>query len=104
METGLTLRVEIHLLAPGQGGRQTPIRAGDRPLCVVAAEDGAEITVGLCQLAMSGALAPGARGEADLMFAPDVSDRMRSLVAIGLSFDLAEGPHVIGRATVQAID
>jgi hypothetical protein len=101
---GLTLRVEIHLLTAAEGGRTTPVGGGYRPLCVVGAEGDAKTIIGLCQLEMNGELAPGGTGQADLVFAAEVSDLTRSLLAIGSTFGLAEGPYVIGEATVRAID
>ena len=100
---GIVLTVHIELLPAERGGRTRPIRSGYRPVCVVVDTVGDEVSIGLCELEMTGELPSGQSGDGRLLFGADVSDLVRSLLDVGSCFWLAEGSHRIGCASVLAI-
>jgi translation elongation factor EF-Tu-like GTPase len=97
---GVTLRADIRLSSPDQGGRTKPVLSGYRPLCIARRDDGTEEVVGLCQLEIADELLPGTSGEGKLLFAPAVSDAVKSLLKVGSEFSLAEGKRIVGSAWV----
>jgi len=101
---GLTLDVSVDLLPTDGGGRIQPIASGYRPLCVIAAPDGDERIIGLCELRLDDPIAPGKSGGGRLRFDVAVSDDVRALLRVGSRFDLAEGAKRIGSAEVRGID
>jgi hypothetical protein len=100
-EFDTSLAIDLELLPAKESGLGAPISNGYRPLCVIDADRGNdEVAIGLCQLELAGALAPGERAHAHLSFAPSVSELARRELTPGREFRLAEGGKTIGTATV----
>lgn len=102
-DINLRFQVQIHLLAPDEGGRPTPIITGYRPVCLATDEAQVETAIGLCELELHGEVRPGETGEGVLGFSAAVSDLARTLLSVGSEVALAEGRQVVGKATVVAV-
>jgi elongation factor Tu len=87
-------KAELYLLAPREGGRARPVRAGYRPQLFVGAID---VTAKLA-FGDPAELAPGARAHVEL-----VLDRPVAIEA-GVRFALREGGRTIGAGVVTAVD
>lgn len=99
---GVTLDLRIDMRAIDAGGRRTPIGDGYRPLCIIDGPDG-QITVGLCELRLDDSLSPGESGIGRLSIDVFHTDRIRALLRVGSSFQLAEGDRVVATAWVLEI-
>lgn len=97
------IEAEVHLLAPDQGGRRSPISSGYRCNCWVGctADDGLRAyNDATFHLIGSDRLAPGetARARVEPHFPDDWSH-----MEVGSRFELCEGSRVIGVATVTGL-
>lgn len=97
------IEAEVHLLAPDKGGRRSPIVSGYRCNCWVghADDDGHRLyNDATFHLVAGDQLAPGytALARVEPHFPDDWSH-----LEIGSTFELCEGPRVIGVATVTAL-
>jgi elongation factor Tu len=91
------IEAEIHFLAPEEGGRQTPIRCGYRPQFYYEGRDWdaiydypgrQEVKPGETVMALLSFLSP---------------DQHRGRVRPGLTFEVREGPRVVGTGKVLRV-
>jgi translation elongation factor EF-Tu-like GTPase len=96
------IEAEVHLLTPDEGGRRSPIASGYRCNCWVGhINDGHRVyNDATIHLLGRDKLTPGATARARVE--PHFPDDWSHL-AVGSSFELCEGPRVIGVATVTGL-
>lgn len=96
------IEAEVRLLPPDRGGRRSPIATGYRCNCWVGHTSGGHRVYNdaTIHLVDGDQLAPGATARARVE--PHFPDDWSHL-AVGSSFELCEGPRVIGVATVTGL-
>jgi hypothetical protein len=102
-EIGVVATIKFRLFAVGEGGRQTPVDDGYRPLVKTCDRDD-ETVIGLCVLRLNGPVAPGEDGFGRLAFSALVTPAVHEHLRVGSCLYLAEGTRSIGTGEVLGFE
>ena len=91
-----SFKVDLHLLAPGQGGRTMPMRSGFRGTARVGRSDLDSATGATVTFYASCELLPGESGPVRMALGPEAAP-----VASGTSINLYDGMRLIATGTVR---